>query len=145
MHAFYILLEILFILIINNTTFFLLFILGIILILKKSFRLRLLWIIFNLWKLIKLLFLFLKKTFKNTTTENLTVKDKTIISLKKKREAHSAESLKVLKTWLSNNLDMPYPSKEQKKMLANESKLTYQQVTYWFSNARKKGFSNNQI
>jgi len=145
MHAFYILLEILFILIINNTTFFLLFILGIILILKKSFRLRLQWIIFNLWKLIKLLFLFLKKTFKNTTTENLTVKDKTIISLKKKREAHSAESLKVLKTWLSNNLDMPYPSKEQKKMLANESKLTYQQVTYWFSNARKKGFSNNQI
>ncbi|KAG5675762.1 hypothetical protein PVAND_005639 [Polypedilum vanderplanki] len=48
------------------------------------------------------------------------------------------EIKKMLKEWLIRRRDNPYPSREEKKALAQESGLTYTQVCNWFANWRRK-------
>jgi len=44
----------------------------------------------------------------------------------------------VLKQWFIANCQYPYPSHEEKQRLAELSGLTEQQVSDWFSNARRR-------
>ncbi|XP_055543673.1 uncharacterized protein DDB_G0283357 isoform X2 [Wyeomyia smithii] len=44
----------------------------------------------------------------------------------------------MLKDWLVRRRDNPYPNREEKKQLANETGLTYTQICNWFANWRRK-------
>jgi hypothetical protein len=44
----------------------------------------------------------------------------------------------VLKQWLEAHLDHPYPTKEEKASLREQSGLYSNQLTNWFANARRK-------
>jgi len=46
------------------------------------------------------------------------------------------ESLEILRSWLYDHFDHPYPTEEDKEMLAQQTKLTKSQVNYWMINAR---------
>lgn len=48
---------------------------------------------------------------------------------------HIAE---VLKAWLIEHQDRPYPNDEEKHALAQETNLTVEQIKYWFINARRR-------
>lgn len=48
------------------------------------------------------------------------------------------EIKKYLKDWLVRRRDNPYPSREEKKILAVQTGLTYIQVCNWFANWRRK-------
>lgn len=43
----------------------------------------------------------------------------------------------LLQNWLLNHLDHPYPSKEEKEKLCNETGLNKKQLLNWFTNTRK--------
>lgn len=43
----------------------------------------------------------------------------------------------VLKSWLHDHLDNPYPTHKEKELLSKESGLTKRQIQNWFTNARK--------
>lgn len=43
----------------------------------------------------------------------------------------------LLKQWLNDHLDNPYPSYKEKETLSKESGLTKRQIQNWFTNARK--------
>ena len=45
---------------------------------------------------------------------------------------------KVLRSWLLQNLDHPYPSRDEKKQLADATGLEILQVEDWFTNARRR-------
>ena len=63
-------------------------------------------------------------------------------------------SLNILKSWLLDHIDDPYPSNQEKRQLAQAAKLTFKQVSYsitriaeicyqvhnWFINARGRGW-----
>ena len=44
----------------------------------------------------------------------------------------------VLREWLLQHRNNPYPTRAETRMLANVTELTTKQVGYWFSNARKR-------
>ncbi|XP_037926281.1 iroquois-class homeodomain protein IRX-5 isoform X2 [Hermetia illucens] len=44
----------------------------------------------------------------------------------------------MLKEWLVRRRDNPYPTREEKKLLAQETGLTYTQICNWFANWRRK-------
>ncbi|XP_053691730.1 GATA zinc finger domain-containing protein 14 [Sabethes cyaneus] len=48
------------------------------------------------------------------------------------------EIKRMLKDWLVRRRDNPYPNREEKKQLANETGLTYTQICNWFANWRRK-------
>jgi hypothetical protein len=43
-----------------------------------------------------------------------------------------------LSSWLYYHLDNPYPSEDEKKQLATNTKLTFDQVNNWFINSRAR-------
>jgi hypothetical protein len=43
----------------------------------------------------------------------------------------------ILKQWLNEHLDNPYPSFKEKETLSKESGLSKRQIQNWFTNARK--------
>ncbi|KAI8033687.1 homeobox protein Mohawk isoform X2 [Drosophila gunungcola] len=45
---------------------------------------------------------------------------------------------RMLKDWLIRRRENPYPSREEKKLLAAETGLTYTQICNWFANWRRK-------
>ena len=56
----------------------------------------------------------------------------------KKRGIFSKAATNILRTWLFQHLQHPYPSEEQKKQLGAETGLTILQVNNWFINARRR-------
>lgn len=48
------------------------------------------------------------------------------------------EIKRMLKDWLVRRRDNPYPSRDEKKILAHETGLTYTQICNWFANWRRK-------
>eukprot|EP00117_Sycon_ciliatum_P020208 scpid40459/ scgid3623/ Homeobox protein PKNOX1; PBX/knotted homeobox 1 len=43
-----------------------------------------------------------------------------------------------MKDWLKDNYDNPYPTEPEKKVMAQQTNLTMQQIDYWFVNARRR-------
>eukprot|EP00013_Stygamoeba_regulata_P010133 CAMPEP_0177678452 /NCGR_PEP_ID=MMETSP0447-20121125/29015_1 /TAXON_ID=0 /ORGANISM="Stygamoeba regulata, Strain BSH-02190019" /LENGTH=338 /DNA_ID=CAMNT_0019187453 /DNA_START=38 /DNA_END=1054 /DNA_ORIENTATION=+ len=59
--------------------------------------------------------------------------------MKKKRRGNlPTDSVEVLKRWLFGHLKHPYPNEREKKELATKSGLTFNQVSNWFINARRR-------
>ncbi|XP_066926884.1 homeobox protein Meis1-like isoform X3 [Clytia hemisphaerica] len=56
----------------------------------------------------------------------------------KKRGIFPKMATNIMKAWLFQHLNHPYPSEEQKRQLANETGLTILQVNNWFINARRR-------
>lgn len=50
----------------------------------------------------------------------------------------SARSIRVLKTWLSNNSQNPYPTRTEIKVLERQTGLSKQQITNWLANSRRR-------
>ncbi|GJC96361.1 homeobox and C2H2 transcription factor [Colletotrichum higginsianum] len=50
----------------------------------------------------------------------------------------SSKSLRVLKTWLANNNQHPYPTAEDMEMLQRQTALSRQQITNWLANTRRR-------
>ncbi|KAL7953718.1 hypothetical protein V8C34DRAFT_296297 [Trichoderma compactum] len=50
----------------------------------------------------------------------------------------SRESSKLLKQWFSNHYHYPYPSKEEMKMLQQQTGLSKTQISNWLSNTRRR-------
>lgn len=58
--------------------------------------------------------------------------------VQRSRKNHDVTATCVLKKWLFQNLQRPYPSREERSKMALASFLTEHQVVHWFNNARKK-------
>jgi hypothetical protein len=54
------------------------------------------------------------------------------------------DSRKILKKWLFENIDWPYPSLEVKEALSIEANLSVKRISRWFINERKKLMSKRQ-
>lgn len=52
-------------------------------------------------------------------------------------------SVQILKNWLNNHIDNPYPTHKEKESLSKESGLSKRQIQNWFTNARKVRISIN--
>ncbi|KAI9299793.1 homeobox KN domain-containing protein [Cunninghamella echinulata] len=57
---------------------------------------------------------------------------------KKKRGNLPKSIIFILKQWLINHSDHPYPSDEEKAFLQKETNLTINQISNWFINARRR-------
>ncbi|KAJ4295120.1 hypothetical protein N0V90_007130 [Kalmusia sp. IMI 367209] len=47
-------------------------------------------------------------------------------------------AVKILKDWMIAHIDHPYPSEEQKEMLAQQTGLTLSQISNWMANTRRR-------
>lgn len=59
------------------------------------------------------------------------------MTTEKTRPNFSKKTTAVLMTWLSENIEHPWPSKQQKRDLCEMSGLTPKQLRIWFTNNRK--------
>ncbi|CAI4223709.1 unnamed protein product [Auanema sp. JU1783] len=59
-----------------------------------------------------------------------------LADVRKKRKNFKEESLQILRNYYAKNLTHPYPSDEDKSMLAEQCDMTTQQVSNWFGNRR---------
>ncbi|KAM0675364.1 homeodomain superfamily, partial [Gurleya vavrai] len=57
---------------------------------------------------------------------------------KSKRANYSKQVSKILKNWLKNNLNSPYPSETEKNELCELTGLDQTQINNWFINARRR-------
>ncbi|CAH1774614.1 unnamed protein product [Owenia fusiformis] len=48
------------------------------------------------------------------------------------------EAVSIMLQWLKEHRDNPYPNDEEKDMLIQKTKLTINQINYWFTNARRR-------
>jgi len=44
----------------------------------------------------------------------------------------------IMTEWLRNHQDNPYPNDDEKEALMLSTKLTINQINYWFTNARRR-------
>lgn len=51
----------------------------------------------------------------------------------------SRESVRILKTWLNEHCDHPYPNEAEKEDLKSRTGLSRTQITNWLANARRRG------
>ncbi|KAM7534646.1 hypothetical protein Aperf_G00000116558 [Anoplocephala perfoliata] len=65
------------------------------------------------------------------------------ISIKKKTSTR--ETTCILKNWLYEHRKNPYPTKEEKVMLAAVTRMNLTQVSTWFANARRRLKKENQL
>ncbi|MBF0206667.1 MAG: homeobox domain-containing protein [Oligoflexia bacterium] len=52
------------------------------------------------------------------------------------RPKFSSTAVNILMEWLRNHYEYPYPTQEEKRLLAANTNLSEKQVNYWFINAR---------
>jgi hypothetical protein len=55
---------------------------------------------------------------------------------RKKRQTLPCRTTLILLSWLSENLDKPYPNSREKQDLLLKTRITTQHLDYWFINAR---------
>lgn len=46
--------------------------------------------------------------------------------------------MEVMTNWLREHQAHPYPNDDEKEMFLNRTKLTINQINYWFTNARRR-------
>ncbi|KAL4923014.1 uncharacterized protein BDV17DRAFT_278274 [Aspergillus undulatus] len=71
----------------------------------------------------------------SNATDDLVVEP--ILKQKKSRRL-SKDAVAVLRSWLYRHQKYPYPSPEEKERLQQETGLSRAQISYWFSNARRR-------
>lgn len=59
-------------------------------------------------------------------------------SRQRKRGMFPKSATSIMRTWLFQHLTHPYPSEDEKKLLAKETNLNILQVNNWFINARRR-------
>ncbi|XP_057573596.1 homeobox protein TGIF2LX-like [Hippopotamus amphibius kiboko] len=67
--------------------------------------------------------------------------DKVLVSLEGKRKQKGylpTESVKILRDWLYEHRFKAYPSEVEKRMLAEQTNLSFMQISNWFINARRR-------
>jgi len=75
----------------------------------------------------------------SASVENSPLRQSDLILKKKIRKGKtkiSKKALTILKNWLTENFQDPYPSHTEKVRLAGETGITLKQVQNWFTNAR---------
>ncbi|KAJ5068244.1 homeobox protein transcription factor [Anaeramoeba ignava] len=60
------------------------------------------------------------------------------ISLKKRRKNLPFQAKKILKEFFLENIENPYPSKNEKENLSEKTGLSIRQINTWFINARRR-------
>ncbi|KAL1959094.1 hypothetical protein VTO42DRAFT_2881 [Malbranchea cinnamomea] len=55
------------------------------------------------------------------------------------------EVVTILRSWLHQHRDNPYPTSEEKEELARQTGLDRRQITHWFSNARRRKIIGNVL
>ncbi|ORY85001.1 homeobox KN domain-domain-containing protein, partial [Protomyces lactucae-debilis] len=50
----------------------------------------------------------------------------------------SRKATSMLKTWLNEHVEHPYPSEDEKLALSEQTELTIAQISNWFINARRR-------
>ncbi|KAF2279656.1 uncharacterized protein EI97DRAFT_412879 [Westerdykella ornata] len=63
----------------------------------------------------------------------------------RKRGNLPKDATEMLKKWLEENKDTPYPTEDQKKIFERETGLTLQQISNWFINARRRHLGRSGI
>ena len=58
--------------------------------------------------------------------------------LKRRRSKLPLKAVLILREYFARHLNYPYPSDQDKKMLAGLTKLTGKQISHWFTNSRKR-------
>jgi hypothetical protein len=48
------------------------------------------------------------------------------------------QAVALMMDWLRKHQDNPYPNDDEKEMLIQKTKLTINQINYWFTNARRR-------
>ena len=48
------------------------------------------------------------------------------------------QAVQMMLDWLRKHQDNPYPNDDEKEMLIQKTKLTINQINYWFTNARRR-------
>jgi len=56
----------------------------------------------------------------------------------RKRENLPKPATNILRTWLFNHVDHPYPTEEEKQTLIGKTGLSLSQISNWFINARRR-------
>jgi len=64
--------------------------------------------------------------------------------MKSGRKTWPTKSTIVLKNWLTDHFNNPYPNYEEKVKLVEETGLTINQVHNWFTNARSRNMNKNK-
>ncbi|VDD84513.1 unnamed protein product [Mesocestoides corti] len=62
-----------------------------------------------------------------------------------RRKNATRETTATLKAWLQDHVTNPYPTKSEKIMLAIITKMTFNQVSTWFANARRRLKKENKM
>jgi hypothetical protein len=60
----------------------------------------------------------------------------------KHRPNFSPAAVAVLKSWLDDHKNYPYPSSDEKDILARKTGLDVKQINTWFANNRKRAFQD---
>ena len=58
--------------------------------------------------------------------------------LKILNDSVSEQAVNIMEEWLRKHEDNPYPSDEEKESFLNQTKLSINQINYWFTNARRR-------
>ncbi|AYV82866.1 MAG: homeobox protein 4 [Hyperionvirus sp.] len=74
----------------------------------------------------------------NTWFTNTRKRLKTRRSGTVRRQYFSEDQINILRNWGLNNWKYPYPTPKEKERMADEAKLTYDQVQHWFINWRMR-------
>ena len=48
------------------------------------------------------------------------------------------QAVQMMLDWLRKHQDNPYPNDDEKEMLIQKTKLTINQINFWFTNARRR-------
>lgn len=85
-----------------------------------------------------------KKQDELSDSEYLPVVDKSTVPKNSRRRLQFSQ-VQVLEAWLTKHASCPYPTREQKEMLARRCNLEFSQVYWWFSNRRKTARKRNDV
>lgn len=72
------------------------------------------------------------------TSASISARDSSSSRKKRLRSKHPDTVIYLLEEWCRTHQECPYPSKEEKIILARKTLLTVKQVTDWFYNYRKR-------
>ncbi|CAH8443628.1 unnamed protein product [Dicrocoelium dendriticum] len=64
--------------------------------------------------------------------------DSLCVGTKQKRGVLPKRATQIMKQWLFQHLVHPYPTEDEKRLIANQTNLTLLQVNNWFINARRR-------